>query len=227
MKQQGEVAVVGLRWGALTEIRNLWEPPSLRRRALSFVGFGLIASVSGLALLVADNDSDPRRAFEFAPVQTPSVVAASAKPSAEVPLVHAILVHESGDSDSIPREITKRENLKSCPGYGAENRCGSGAASNSGIAAPVSSPSKPETAPVSSPPALTIVPTVDVENTPVVGINAAPSTDAGPAVVEAPAPEVSVAKERKTSRQQSGHRHAYQQSSRRGRYAKQHFWPFW
>lgn len=235
---------MNVKWGTLTEIRGTWEPPSLRQRlglALFSIGLGLIAGTGGLALIVADNDSDPQRASAFALVQMPSVATLAPKTSAEAPLVDAVLAREIRDSDSISREIAKRANLKSCPGtsaYEAENRCGSSAASNPDM-----------TAPASSPPALAVVPTSDdshsqviaeahppasVENTPVAEVNATPSADAGPAVVEAPAPEASAAKEPKTARPQSGHRPAYQQSSawfdsrpRRGRYAQQHFWPFW
>ena len=61
-----------LPWGTLTEIRDLWEPRGFRQRALSFVGCGLIAGASGLALIALDSDSDARRALEVALVQTPS-----------------------------------------------------------------------------------------------------------------------------------------------------------
>ena len=233
------IAVVGLPWGTLTEIRDLWEPLGFRRRALSFVGFGLIASASGLALIALDSDSDPRRAFEVALVQTSSVATAAPMTSAEAPLVHATRAREIRDLDGVTLEIEKGENPKSCPGtpsYEAENRCGSGAASNPGMAAPLSSPSNRDmAAPVSGRPPLSVIPTSAVENTPTAEVNATPSTDAGPAGVEAPALEVPATTERKTVRQQNVRRHADQQSSAwfdsrpgRGRYAQQrHFWPFW
>jgi hypothetical protein len=210
-----------LPWGTLTETPDLWDPPSLRRYlglALFFVGFGLIAGTSGLALFVTDNDSDSSRAFAFALVQTQGVATAASKTSAEALVVDTVRAREIRDSEGIAREIAERENLKSCPGtsaYEVENRCGSGASNYVG-------------APVSSPPALPVAPTDHVENTPGIEVNATPLTDPAPAVVEAPAPETSAPKEQKTARQQSGHRHAYHDSRpRRGRYAQQHFWPFW
>jgi len=212
------VAAVDLPWGGLTEIRDLGESRGFRQRALSFVGCGLIAGASGLALIALDSDSDARRAFEVALVQTPSVATAT---SVEAPLVHATLAREIRDLDGATREIAKGENPKSCLGtsYEAENHCGSGAASNPEIAAPASSPSNPDmAAPVSGPPPLAVVPTSDVENAPTAEVNATPSTEARPAGVEAPGLQVPATTGRKTVRQQP----------RRTRYAQQrHLWPFW
>ena len=55
---------MNLMWGTLTEIRDMWVLPSVRQRlglALFSIGVGLIAGTGGLALIVADQDSDPRR----------------------------------------------------------------------------------------------------------------------------------------------------------------------
>jgi hypothetical protein len=210
------VAAVDLS-GTLTEIRDLWEGPGFRQRALAFVGFGLIASASGLALIALDSNSDPRRAFEVALLQTPSVATAA---SAEARLVHETLAREMRDFNGVTREIAKGENPKSCPRTAsAENRCGSGAASNPEMAAPVSSPSNPDmAAPVSGPHPLAVVPPADVENTPTAEVKATASTDAGPAGVEAPALKMPATTERKTVRQQPGRAHYAQQ---------RHFWPFW
>jgi hypothetical protein len=64
---------VNLSCGTLTEVRDVWVLPSVRHRlglALFSMGVGLIAGTGGLALIVADQDSDPRGVFAFAPVQT-------------------------------------------------------------------------------------------------------------------------------------------------------------
>jgi hypothetical protein len=140
--------------------------------------------------------------------------------SAEAPLVHETLAHETRDFDGVTREIAKGENLKSCPGTAsAENRCGSGAASNPEIAAPVFSPSNPDmAAPVFGRPPLAVVPGADVENTPTAEVKATASSDVGPAGVEAPALKMRATTEQRTVRQQP----------RRAHYAQQrHFWPFW
>jgi hypothetical protein len=58
-------------WGTLTEVRDVWVLPSVRQRlglALFSMGVGLIAGTGGLALIVADQDSDPRGVFAYAPV---------------------------------------------------------------------------------------------------------------------------------------------------------------
>ena len=200
--------------GTLTEIPDLWEGPGFRQRALAFVGFGLIASASGLALIALDSNSDPGKTFEVALLQTPGAA------SAEAPLVHETLAREMRDFDGVTREIAKGENPKSCPHTAsAENRCGSGAASNPEMAAPVSSLSNPDmAAPVSRPPPLAVVPPADVENAPTAEFKATALSDAGPAGVETPALKMPATTERKTVRQQP----------RRAHYAQQrHFWPFW
>jgi hypothetical protein len=234
---------VSLSWGLLAEIRDLWVPPSLRRRLslmLAFLGFGLIAGTSGVALIVADTDSDPRSAFAFAPLETLNVGAAAPEANVEGPLPKAVLAHEVIDSNGTTREVGNRENVKACPStaYAPDNRCGSGAASISEIAAPVSNSSASTVVPTGDASEGTIIaeprPAASDESTPVLEVSATPPTDAAAAVVEAPAPEASTTKPRKTARQQSGQRHAHQQSSawfdsrpRRGRYAQHPFWPFW
>ena len=60
-------------WGTLTEVRDVSVLPSVRQRlglVLFSMGVGLIAGTGGLALIVADQDSDPRGVFAYAPVQT-------------------------------------------------------------------------------------------------------------------------------------------------------------
>src|ERR1700738_3240031 len=144
--EQAGVAVVSSSWGLLAEIRDLWVPPRLRRRLslmLAFLGFGLIAGTSGVALIVADTDSDPRSAFAFAPVQTPTVDTAAPESNVEGPLPKAVLAREGFDWAGRTREIANRENVKACPStsYTSDNGCGPGAASNPEMAAPVSNSS--------------------------------------------------------------------------------------
>jgi hypothetical protein len=229
-------------WGLLAEIRDLWVPPPLRRRLslmLAFLGFGLIAGTSGVALIVADTDSDPRSAFAFTPVQMPTVATTAPEPNVEGPLPKGVLAREVIDSNGTTREVANRENVKACPStsYASDNRCGSGTASISEVAAPVSNSSASTVVPRGDDSEGTIIaepPAASGESTPVLEVSATPPTDAAAAVVEAPAPEASTTKPRKTARQQSGQRHAHQQSSawfdsrpRRGRYAQHPFWPFW
>lgn len=210
---------MSLSWGMFAELRDLWVPPSLRRRlglALSFVGFGLIAGTSGLTLIVADNDSDPRSAFAFAPLEPPSVATAAPTASAKVPVVDAVLPGEVTEPDRIARKIANR-----------------------GTAGPVpdapASATPPTAGDTHGPVVAESHPAASVENPPALAASAPQSTDVVPAVVEATAPaaesapqDPSAVKPQKTARQQTGRRHGYQQSSaRRGRYAQQHFWPFW
>ena len=57
------IAVVNLPCGTLTEIHDVWVPPSLRQRlglALFSIGLGLITGTSGIGLIVAENNFDPR-----------------------------------------------------------------------------------------------------------------------------------------------------------------------
>jgi len=138
----------------LTEIRDLWVPPRLRRRLslmLAFLGFGLIAGTSGVALIVADTDSDPRSAFAFAPVQTPTVATAAPESNVEGPLPKAVLAREVIASNGMTREIANRENVKACPStsYTSDNGCGPGEASNPEMAAPVSNSSASTVVPTS------------------------------------------------------------------------------
>jgi hypothetical protein len=230
-----------LPWGTLTEVRDVWVSPSVRQRlglVLFSMGVGLIAGTGGLALVVADQDSDARNVFAFTPVQTLAVGTAVPTPDPEVPPVKTVLAREVTDSNTITREITKRENGKAC-------RNSSNEADSPCVSDPKSNPEP--AAPESNSPAAVVVPTGHVsdgtivaeshpaasrESTPSDEVSATRSTDAAPAVVETPTLEPPAAKPRTTERQQSGQRHPSRQSwaffdsrARRGR--QQHFWPFW
>ena len=222
--------------GTLSEVRDVWVLPSVRQRlglALFSMGVGLIAGTGGLALIVADQDSDPRGAFAFAPVP-PAVATAAAKPDAEMPPVKTVLAREITDSNAITREIAKRENVKPCRGWShdADNQCLSDPTSNPEPAAPGSNPLVAAVVRTEHGSDRTIVaelhPAASLENRQTVEAGAPLSTDAVPAPVETPTLEPPATQ----PRQRSGQHHTYQQSSalfdfhpRRGR--QQHFWPFW
>jgi hypothetical protein len=206
-------------WGTITEVRDVWVLPSVRQwlgLALFSMGVGLIAGTGGLALIVADQDSDPRGVFAFAPVQTLTVATAAPKSDVEAP------------------EIAKRENVKPCRGlsYEADSPCVLEPTSNPELAAPEPNPPVAAVVRTGHGSDRTIVaelhPAASLENTQTVEVSAPLSTDAVPAPVETPTLEPPATQ----PRQRSGQRHTYQQSSalfdfhpRRGR--QQHFWPFW
>ena len=177
---------MSLSWGLLAEIRDLWVPPRLRRRLslmLAFLGFGLIAGTSGVALIVADTDTEPRSAFAFTPVQTPTVATTAPEPNVEGPLPKVVLAREVIDSNGTTREVANRENVKACPStpYASDNRCGSGAASISEIAAPVSNSSASTVVPRGDDSEGTIIaepqPAASGESAPVLEVSATPPTD--------------------------------------------------
>ncbi|HEY7242988.1 MAG TPA: hypothetical protein VH678_03790 [Xanthobacteraceae bacterium] len=234
---------MSLGWSTLAEIRDLWLPPRLRRRfalVSSFLGFGLIAGASGLSLIAADDDSNPRSAFAFAPLETANVGTAAANANAQVRAVETALAPEAARSDSTTREIGKRESFNSCmpsSAHGAANRCAVSVTASNPEAHDAASDPPPSTAvPGSSDshaggsPAPVLAhaePPAPAVTTPVVELSQPKTADALPAAVEPPVAETPAPKPRRTARQQNGYRHAYQQSARHGRYAQQHFWPFW
>jgi len=82
--------------------------PNLRRKlglALAFMLFGSVACVSGVALLVADNDPNPRSAFAFAPPQPASRPIITSAITIERPAVDAV---------SAPN-ITAANGITPCP----------------------------------------------------------------------------------------------------------------
>ena len=223
-------------WGTLTEVRDVWVLPSVRQRlglALFSIGVGLIASTGGLALIAADQDSDPASAFALAPVQAPPVATVAAKSAPEVPLVQTVLARVVTHANPTAREIA---NIKPCGDLSADDAC-----------LPDTKSTREPAALESNSPAAAVLPTGHVsdgtivtelhlaasrESAPSDEISTTRSTDAALAVVEMPTQELPPTKPRKMERQQSGQRHPYQQSwalfdshPRRGR--QQRFWPFW
>jgi protein Tex len=74
--------------GLLPEFAYFCPSPDLRRKlslAAAFGAFGLVAGASGVALLVAADDSDPGSAFALASPPPPSAETAIATPAAEMP----------------------------------------------------------------------------------------------------------------------------------------------
>jgi hypothetical protein len=228
---------VNLMWGTLTEVRDVCVLPSVRQRlglVLFSMGVGLIAGTGGLALIVADQDSDPRGVFAYAPVQTLAVATAAPKSDVEAPPAKTVLAREVSDPNVITPEIAKRENVKPCRGlsYEADSPCVLEPTSNPELAAPEPNPPVAAVVRTGHGSDRTIVaelhPAASLENTQTVEVSAPLSTDAVPAPVETPTLEPPATQ----PRQQRGQRHTYQQSSalfdfhpRRGR--QQHFWPFW
>jgi hypothetical protein len=217
----------------------VWVLPSVRQRlglALFSIGVGLIASTGGLALIAADQDSDPPSAFALAPVQAPPVATVAAKSVPEVPLVQTVLPRVVTHANPITHEIAKREDIKPCGGSSADDACLSDTKSTPEPAAPESNSPAAAVLPTGHVSDATIVTESHLaasrESAPSDEISATRSTDAALAVVETPTQESPSTKPRKMERQQSGQRHPYQQSwalfdshPRRGR--QQHFWPFW
>jgi protein Tex len=74
--------------GLLPEFAYFCPSSDLRRKltlAVAFSALGLVAGASGVALLVAGDDSDPRSAFALASPPPPSAETAIATPAAEMP----------------------------------------------------------------------------------------------------------------------------------------------
>ena len=222
--------------GTLTEVRDVSVLPSVRQRlglVLFSMGVGLIAGTGGLALIVADQDSDPRGVFAYAPVQTLAVATAAPKSDVEAPPAKTVLAREVSDPNAITPEIAKRENVKPCRGlsYEADSPCVLEPTSNPELAAPEPNPPVAAVVRTGHGSDRTIVaelhPAASLD-TQTVEVSAPLSTDAVPAPVETLTLEPPATQ----PRQRSGQRHTYQQSPalfdfhpRRGR--QQHFWPFW
>jgi hypothetical protein len=197
--------------------------PNLRRKlgvALAFTIFGLVAGASSLVLLVAD-DPDPRSAFAFAPLQSASREPATLATTAELPAVDAVQV----------RKITKSCRRNALNDDDAS--CVSGVARKPGVVPAVTNPPAAAELPIghgsgpaggapaaaglvaSTPPLDAAVPE------PTDGVVAPPVS-----VAEAPGPAASPAQPRKPARHHSSRRYSYNDSYRRGGYARPRFFPF-
>ena len=118
--------------GLIPEFTHFRAPPNLRRKltlALAFTTLGLVAGASGVALLVAEDDSDPRSAFALAQLPAPAEERATAIATIEIPatpVAQAVL----------PPQVAKAETPKPC----AETDCDSGAGRKPEVALAVTAP---------------------------------------------------------------------------------------
>jgi hypothetical protein len=212
-----------------SEFGYFFPSPNLRhelRLALAFTVFGLVACTSGVALLVADYDPDPRSAFALAPLQTPSGETATLAATAKTPV--------------LAQKVTRTDGIKSCQRNASEDvdaNCVSGTARKPrGVHAVTDTPATAEI-PIgrSNEPAVAAPESaVLVASTPPLKEVAPESTDAAPPslVAEAPTPEGSATQPRKTARHQGNRRYSYEDSFlwpfdqhyRHGGYARQRSW---
>ena len=125
--------------GLIPEFTHFRAAPNLRRKltlALAFTAFGLVAGASGVALLVAEDDSDPRSAFALARLPSPAEERATAINTIEMsvtPVAQAVL----------PPQVAKVETLKPCgrSASGAiEADCDSGAGRKPEVVLAVTAP---------------------------------------------------------------------------------------
>jgi hypothetical protein len=204
--------------------------PTLRHKlslALAFTVLGLVACTSGFALLVADDDPDPRSAFALAPLPSSSRETAPPAAAAEMPAVDTVLA----------QKITKADVIKSCQrnaSDGVDPNCDSGAARKPGVVQAVTDEPGTAELPIGhSNGAAVAAPesAVLVASTPPLKAGAPESTDvAPPALAEAPAPEGPATKPRKTARHQGSRRDSdsslwpFDHLFRRHGYAQQRPW---
>jgi hypothetical protein len=212
--------------------------PNLRHKlslALAFTVLGLVACTSGVALLVADYDPDPRSAFALAPLQSPSRATAAPAATADMPAVDTVLA----------QKVTKADGIKSCRRNASNEvgaNCDTDAAQKPAVVHTVTDPPAAAGIPIghgNGPAVGAPEPAVLVASTPALEGGTPASTDAAPPsslVAEAPAPEGSATTPRKAARHQSRRRYPYADSSlwafdhhyRRGGYARQRPWMlFW
>src|SRR3974390_2722963 len=125
--------------GLIPEFTHFRSAPNLRRKlalAFAFTAFGLVAGASGVALLVAEDDSDPRSAFALARLPSPAEERATTMATVEVPatpVAQAVL----------PPQIAKVETSKACARNASgtpETDCDSGASRKPEVALAVSAP---------------------------------------------------------------------------------------
>jgi hypothetical protein len=102
--------------GFLPEFAYFCPSPDLRRKlslAVAFSAFGLVAGASGVALLVAADDSDPRSAFALAspPPRAEAAIAtpAAEMPAAETPTAEAVVAQKVAKVEAAQVEAAKVE----------------------------------------------------------------------------------------------------------------------
>ncbi|HKN10686.1 MAG TPA: hypothetical protein VJ376_14590 [Pseudomonadota bacterium] len=201
--------------GLLPEFAFFCPSPDLRRKltlAVAFSAFGLVAGASGVALLVAADDSDPRSAFALASPPPPSaetVIAtpAAEMPAAETPTAEAVVAQKVAKVEAAKVEAAKVEALPTRQPQVVRAVTAPPATRE----APIGHSSEPaEAAPRSA---------TFVANAPPLEEGTVTPTDAtAPALVtETPPPPTPAATTRKTARHQGRRGAPYQQFS---------LWPF-
>jgi hypothetical protein len=191
--------------GLLPEFAYFCPSSDLRRKftlAVAFSAFGLVAGASGVALLVAADDSDPRSAFALASPPPPSAETAIATPAAEMPAAEtptaeAVVAQKVAKVEALPTRQPQVVRAVTAPPATRE--------------APIGHSSEPAEAAARS--------ATFVANAPSLEEGTVTPTDAtAPApTAETPPPPTPAATTRKTARHQGRRRAPYQQFS---------LWPF-
>jgi hypothetical protein len=200
--------------GLIPEFTHFRAAPNLRRKltlAVAFTAIGLVAGASGVALLVAEDDSDPRSAFALARLPSPADERATMIATVEVPatpVAQAVLPPRAATVDT--------------PEPCAETDCDSGAGRKPEVVLAVTAPPAAGDAPrgqSSEPAEAAPRPAALVANAPSLEEGtAAPANATAPApAAEAVAPARPAAAPRRTAHNQARRAPQYQQFS---------VWPF-
>ena len=99
----------------LPEFAYFCPSPNLRRKlslAVAFSTFGLVAGASGVALLVAGDDSDPRSAFALASPPPPDVESATTTAAADMPMAETVVALKAAKLEAAKLEAAKVEVIK-------------------------------------------------------------------------------------------------------------------
>ena len=207
--------------GLIPEFTHFRSAPNLRRKlslALAFTAFGLLAGASGVALLVAEDDSDPRSAFALARLPSPAEERAATIATIEMPATPVA-------QPVLPPQVAKVETLKPCgrSASGAiEADCDSGAGRKPEVVLAVTAPpaagesprgQSSEPAEAAPRPAALVADAPPLEEGTVAPANATAPASAAEAV----APARPAATPRRTAHNQARRAHQYQQFS---------VWPF-
>jgi hypothetical protein len=207
--------------GLIPEFTHFQAAPNLRRKltlALAFTAIGLVAGASGVALLVAEDDSDPRSAFALARLPSQAEERATTITTIETPatpVAQAVL----------PSQIAKVEAVKPCArnASGApEADCDSGASRKPEVVLAVTAPPAASDAPrgqSGEPAEAAPRPAALVANAPPLeeGTVAPANATAPVQAAEAVAPARPAATPRRTAHNQARRAPQYQQFS---------LWPF-
>jgi hypothetical protein len=205
-------------FGQLADSLNVRRKLSL---AIAFSALGLVASTSGIALLVAESDNDPLTAFALAPLSSASSRSASSRTElraaafvSEAPVAQTVLATKTDKAERVPAKTpdavppSTEKTPEIAPGV-TELPIAPEAAVKSGSSVPVAAP-----VPIAAPAAaaqMASAPAPDESFS-----NTADSRPASAAPQAAP-PPAPAAKPRKTARHESRRTSQYQRLS---------LWPF-